>query len=73
MNGNSGDNPQIPLWGNTTTPPPPQLIMQFDIYELLNSNEREILNEIVLEACARKGYDPNDVDYDIQGTIVTIM
>ncbi len=52
---------------------PPQLIMQFDIYELLNSNEREILNEIVLEACARKGYDPNDVDYDIQGTIVTIM
>ena len=47
--------------------------MQFDMYELLNSNEREILNEIVLEACARKGYDPNDVDYDIQGTIVTIM
>jgi len=73
LNGNSGDNPQIPLWGNTTTPPPPQFIMQFDIYELLNSNEREILNEIVLEACARKGYDPNDVDYDIQGTIVTIM
>ena len=47
--------------------------MQFDIYELLNSNERESLNEIVLEACSRNGYDPNEIDYDIQGTIVTIM
>ena len=47
--------------------------MQFDIYELLNSNERESLNEIVLAACSRNGYDPNDIDYDIQGTIVTIM
>ena len=48
-------------------------IMQFDIYELLNSNERESLNEIVLEACSRNGYDPNEIDYDIQGTIITIM
>ena len=47
--------------------------MQFDIYDLLNSNERETLNEFVLEACSRNGYDPNEIDYDIQGTIVTVM
>jgi len=45
-------------------------MIEFDIYELLTGVERETLNEIILEACTRKGYNPNDIDYDIKGVLL---
>ena len=44
--------------------------MEFNVYDLLLEDERTAVNEIVLEACTRKGYNPNDIDYDIKGVLL---
>ena len=47
--------------------------MEFNVYDLLLEDERTTVNEIVLEAVARKfDIDINDFDYDILGYITTV-
>ena len=53
--------------------PPPPTKMEFNVYDLLLEDERTTVNEIVLEAVARKfDIDINDFDYDILGYITTV-
>ena len=40
---------------------------QFDIYALLNSTEKEVINDTIAEAICRAGYDLNEVDWDLTG------
>ena len=52
---------------------PPPTKMEFNVYDLLLEDERTAVNEIVLEAVARKfDIDINDFDYDILGYITTV-
>ena len=46
------------------------MLKSFDAYELLNSNEKEQVNEIILEALSRKNYDINNIDYEIKTTLI---
>ena len=47
--------------------------MDFNVYDLLLEDEKTTINEIVLEAVARKfDIDINDFDYDILGYITTV-
>lgn len=38
-----------------------------DIYALLNSNEKEVINDTIAEAICRAGYDLNEIDWDLTG------
>ena len=42
----------------------------FDAYELLNHEEREQVNEIILEALSRANHDINNIDYEIKTTLI---
>ena len=42
------------------------MLKSFHAYELLNSDEKETVNSIILEALSRSGYDINDIDYEIK-------
>tara|TARA_R100001082_G_scaffold61854_1_gene34532 strand:+ start:728 stop:871 length:144 start_codon:yes stop_codon:yes gene_type:complete len=47
------------------------MINSFDAYELLNQDEREQVNEIILEALSRAKYDINNIDYEIKTTLIS--
>ena len=43
----------------------------FEVYDLLYEDEKNTINEIILEAIARNfDIDINDFDYEIKGTIL---
>ena len=42
----------------------------FDIYSLLTLEERELVNETITEAVSRAGYNLNDFDYELTGSIL---
>ena len=62
-----------PPFGGYDDSSPPPTKMEFNVYDLLLEDERTAVNEIVLEAVARKfDIDINDFDYDILGYITTV-
>ena len=43
----------------------------FDVYDLLNDDQKTTINEIILETVSKNfDIDINDFDYEIKGTIV---
>ena len=43
----------------------------FDVYDLLNDDQKTTINEIILETVSKNfDIDINDFDYEINGTIV---
>ena len=47
------------------------MINEFEVYDLLNDDQKTIINEIILETISKKfDIDINDFDYEIKGTII---
>ena len=47
------------------------MINEFEVYDLLNDDQKTIINEIILETISKKfDIDINDFDYEIKGTIL---
>ena len=45
----------------------------FDVYDLLNDDQKTTINEIILETVSKNfDIDINDFDYDILGYITTV-
>ena len=45
-------------------------LKSFDIYDLLNDDQKTIINEIILETVSKNfDIDINNFDYEINGTI----
>ena len=43
----------------------------FDVYDLLNDDQKTTINEIILETVSKNfDIDINDFDYEIKGTII---
>ena len=43
----------------------------FEVYDLLNDDQKTIINEIILETVSNNfDIDINDFDYEIKGTII---
>tara|TARA_R100000781_G_scaffold34739_1_gene24894 strand:+ start:628 stop:864 length:237 start_codon:yes stop_codon:yes gene_type:complete len=45
-------------------------VMTVDIISLLNSEEKEIVNNTIAEAICRAGYNLDSFDWDIKGEII---
>ena len=46
-------------------------IKNFDVYDLLNDDQKTTINEIILETVSKNfDIDINDFDYAIKGTII---
>ena len=47
------------------------MINEFEIYDLLNDDQKTIINEIILDVVLEKyDIDINNFDYEIRGTII---
>ena len=42
----------------------------FDVYNLLTSEERELVNNTIAEAVSRAGYDIDSFDYELTGSVL---
>ena len=42
----------------------------FDIYNLLSSEEKELVNDTIAEAVCRAGYDLDSFDYELTGNLL---
>ena len=47
------------------------MINEFEVYDLLNDDQKTIINEIILDVVLEKyDIDINNFDYEIRGTII---
>tara|TARA_R100001086_G_scaffold248803_1_gene186615 strand:+ start:667 stop:810 length:144 start_codon:yes stop_codon:yes gene_type:complete len=47
------------------------MINEFEVYDLLNDDQKTIINEIIFDAVLKKfDIDVNNFDYEIKGTII---
>tara|TARA_Y100000401_G_scaffold39092_1_gene29636 strand:+ start:112 stop:255 length:144 start_codon:yes stop_codon:yes gene_type:complete len=47
------------------------MINEFEVYDLLNDDQKTIINEIIFDVVLKKyDIDINDFDYEIKGTII---
>ena len=47
------------------------MIKEFEVYDLLNDDQKTIINEIIFDVVLKKyDIDINNFDYEIKGTII---
>ena len=47
------------------------MINEFEVYDLLNDDQKTIINEIIFDVVLKKyDIDINNFDYEIRGTII---